>query len=88
MEKAILEHPLVKDVAVIGVPDPQWGEVVKAVCVLRKGELLSEGELTGFVGARIAKFKRPKYVVFVSDLPKNDDGSIDRQKIKLVYSKN
>ncbi len=88
VEKAILEHPLVKEVAVIGVPDPQWGEVVKAVCVLRKGELLNESELTGFVGARIAKFKRPKYVVFVSDLPKNDDGSIDKQKVKSIYSKN
>jgi len=85
VEKVILEHPLIEQVAVIGVPDSQWGEAIKAVCILKKGESLSETELTEFVATRIARFKKPKYVIFVPDLPKTEDGSINREKIKSIY---
>jgi long-chain acyl-CoA synthetase len=82
VEKVILEHPAVMEAAVIGVPDKQWGEAIKAVCVLKQGESLEESELIEFVAARIARFKKPKHVVFVSELPKAGDGSIDRAKVK------
>ncbi|RJR27617.1 MAG: long-chain fatty acid--CoA ligase [Desulfobacteraceae bacterium] len=82
VEKVILEHPAVMEAAVIGVPDKQWGEAIKAVCVLKQGESLEESELIEFVAARIARFKKPKHVVFVSELPKAEDGSIDRTKVK------
>jgi acyl-CoA synthetase (AMP-forming)/AMP-acid ligase II len=86
VEKAVLEHPAVREVSVIGVPDPQWGEAVKAVCVLESGQSVSAQELIDFVAGRIARFKKPKIVVFVSDLPKAADGRIDRLKVKELYS--
>jgi long-chain acyl-CoA synthetase len=87
VEKAILEHPSVAEVSVIGVPDKEWLEAIKAVCVLKKGETLTETGLIDFVAARIARYKKPKYVVFVPSLPKNKDGSVDRQKVKADYGR-
>lgn len=87
VEKVILEHPLIEEVSVIGVPDKKWGEAIKAVCVLKKGESLKESELIEFVASKIARFKKPKHVVFVPDLPKNDDGTIDRVKVKEEHRK-
>jgi acyl-CoA synthetase (AMP-forming)/AMP-acid ligase II len=87
VEKAILEHPSVAEVSVIGVPDKEWLEAIKAVCVLKKGETLTEAELIEFVAARIARYKKPKYVVFVPSLPKNRDGSVDRPKVKADYGR-
>ena len=85
VEKVILEHPLVEDVSVIGIPDKQWGEAIKAICVLKQGKSLGENELSEFVAARIARYKKPKYVVFTSGLPKTEEGLIDRQRVKADY---
>lgn len=85
VEKVIMEHPGVRDVSVIGVPDPKFGEGIKAVCVLNPGVRLSEWELIDFVAGRIARYKKPGYVQFVDSLPKREDGSIDRQKVKARY---
>ncbi len=87
VEKVILEHPGVTEVSVIGVPDAKFGEGVKAVCVLKPNVKLSEQELIDFVGARIARYKKPGYVAFVDSLPKKADGSIDRTKVKELYGK-
>ncbi len=87
VEKVILEHPNVKEVSVIGVPDPKFGEGVKAVCVLKEGAKLSAQDLIEFVGSRIARYKKPGYVQFVESLPKKEDGSIDRPKVKELYGK-
>jgi long-chain acyl-CoA synthetase len=85
VEKAILEHPSVERAVVFGVPDPKWKEGIKAVCQLKKGESLKPQDLTRFVGDRIASYKKPQYVEFVSGLPHNKNGSLDRAKIKEVY---
>ena len=87
VEKVILEHPLVEEVSVIGIPDKQWGEAIKAICVLKQSESLAENELVEFVAARIAWYKKPKYVVFVPNLPKTEDGLIDRERVKADYGK-
>lgn len=87
VEKVILEHPNVKEVSVIGVPDPKFGEGVKAVVVLKPGTQLTAQELIDFVGGRIARYKKPGYVEFVPSLPKKEDGSIDRTKVKELYGK-
>jgi acyl-CoA synthetase (AMP-forming)/AMP-acid ligase II len=84
VEKAILEHPRVAQVTVIGVPDPEWGEAVKAVCVLKAGSM-DETEIVEFVASRIARYKKPKHVVFVTDLPKKPDGSVDRERVEVLY---
>ncbi len=87
VEKVILEHPSVQEVSVIGVPDPKFGEGIKAVCVLKPNMTLTDKELIDFVAGRIARYKKPGYVQFVDGLPKREDGSIDRPKVKELYGK-
>ena len=85
VEKVVLEHPSVQEVSVIGIPDPKFGEGIKAVCVLKPKAKLTEQELIDFVAGRIARYKKPGYVQFVDSLPKKEDGSIDRVKVKAMY---
>ncbi len=82
VEKVILEHPAIDKTVVFGVPDPKWKEGIKAVCQLKEGQGLDPQALIDFVGERIARFKKPQYVEFVTDLPVLEDGSPDRAKIK------
>ncbi len=84
VESVILKHPSVKEAVVIGVPDPDFGEGIKAICVLKEGKSLTKEELQKFVASQIASYKKPKYVEFVSSLPKKD-GIIDREKVKKLY---
>jgi acyl-CoA synthetase (AMP-forming)/AMP-acid ligase II len=85
VEKAILEHPAVEETVVFGVPDPKWKEGIKAVCRLKAEQTLEPRELIAFVGSRIASFKKPQYVEFVSELPLLKDGSADRVRVKELY---
>ena len=85
VEKAILEHPAVDKTVVFGVPDPKWKEGIKAVCQLKAGQTLEPRELIEFVGTRIASFKKPQYVEFVSELPLLEDGSANRAKVKELH---
>ncbi len=87
VEAVILEHPAVKAVSVIGVPDPKFGEGIKAVCVLKEGESLTLKELGEFVAERIARYKKPQYAEFVAELPVKADGAVDREKVKEMYGK-
>mgnify|MGYP000032390029 CR=1 FL=1 len=85
VEAVILEHPDIEAVSVIGVPDPTFGEGIKAVCVLKPGRSLSAEALIEFVAARIARYKKPRYVQFVDALPKTASGAIDRMQVKALY---
>ena len=87
VEQVILEHPDVDSASVIGVPDPKFGEGVKAVCVLKPGKKLSAEELVEFVAGRIARYKKPRYVQFVESLPKTTSGAVDRAKVKELYGR-
>jgi long-chain acyl-CoA synthetase len=87
VEKVILQHPAVAQTVVIGVPDPKWKEGIKAVCRLHEGKSVTAAELIRFVGERIASFKKPQYVQFVSELPQNSDGSLNRVAVKSLYGK-
>jgi acyl-CoA synthetase (AMP-forming)/AMP-acid ligase II len=80
VERVILQHPAVSEAAVVGVPDERWGEVGKAY-VVKKGAL-TESEVTEHCKARLARFKAPRHVVFVEELPKNDAGKIDRKELR------
>ncbi|MGN9837082.1 acyl-CoA synthetase [Nonomuraea sp. H19] len=81
VEAAIFEHPAVAEAAVIGVPDATWGETGRAFVVARAGHAVTGEELRDFLLARLAKYKVPRYVTFVEDLPKTGSGKI--QKLKL-----
>jgi len=85
VEAAIMAHDAVADVAVIGVPDPQFGEGIKAVCVLHPGKTLDAAELAEFVATRIARYKKPRYAEFVDRLPKLSDGTTDRNAVKALF---
>jgi len=87
VEEVILQHTDIEAVSVIGVPDPQFGEGIKAVCVLKSGKSIDAKELIEFVASRIARYKKPRYVEFVGELPRKPDGSVDRQKVKELYGK-
>ncbi len=85
VENVIRQHPDIVAVVVIGVPDPQWSEAIKAVCVRRDGGSVTGAEIAEFVGAQIARYKKPKHVVFVDELPKNAKGEIDRAAVKAAH---
>jgi acyl-CoA synthetase (AMP-forming)/AMP-acid ligase II len=85
VEKVILDQGDVEMVSVIGVPDVQWGEAIKAVCVLKPGRSLEPQALIDFVASKIAHYKKPRYVVFVNSLPKTKEGKIDRDQVKKTH---
>jgi acyl-CoA synthetase (AMP-forming)/AMP-acid ligase II len=85
VEKVILQHPSIEKCVVFGVPDMKWKEAIKAVCQLREKQNVEPQELIEFVGARIARYKRPKYLEFTSDFPMLENGMPDREKIKRMY---
>lgn len=85
VEQVILEHSQVQEACVIGVSDPKFGEGIKAVCVAQDTDTLDAQTLIQFVGSRIAGYKKPRWVQFVDQLPKTEDGSLDRTQIKTLY---
>ncbi len=85
VEAVIMELEGVQAVCVFGVPDAQWGEAVRAVVAAAAGHGLTEQQVIDHVGERIARFKRPKRVFFADDLPRGDDGGVDREAVKAEY---
>lgn len=86
VEKAILKHDAVNEVCVFGVPDPKFGEGIKAVCSLHQGKSLTKDDLIKFCSTLIAGYKKPRYIEFINKLSKTEDGTIDREKIKAEYT--
>ncbi len=87
VETVIMQLGAVGAVCVFGVADAQWGEAIKAVVELRPGQRLTGQELGDHVGAKIARFKRPKFVEFVASLPRTPEGGVDREAVKARWGK-
>jgi long-chain acyl-CoA synthetase len=87
-DAVLLTHPAVQDVAVIGVPNDEWGEEVKAVVELREGQVPSqslERELIEYCRSRLAHYKCPRSVDFVDKLPRFDNGKIYKHALRDSY---
>jgi acyl-CoA synthetase (AMP-forming)/AMP-acid ligase II len=85
VENVLYAHPDIAEVAVIGVPDERWGESVLAIVVPKPGARLTGEDVAAFCSDRIASYKKPRRVEFVSELPQNSIGKIDKKKLREKY---
>lgn len=86
VEQVLYTHPKIAEVAVLGIPDPKWGEVPLAVIACKEGTELSSQEVSAYCHQHLAKYKCPKKIEFMSSLPKNATGKIDKVAIKKAYA--
>jgi acyl-CoA synthetase (AMP-forming)/AMP-acid ligase II len=85
IEAALDEHPQIDESAVIGVPDVEWGEVIKAVVVPAKGEKPDPAEITQYMKQRLASYKAPTYYAFVDELPRNPMGKVLKTELRKAH---
>ena len=85
VESAIHKHQGVLECAVIGIPDDEWGEAVKAVVVMKPGESATEADIINTAGKHLASYQKPKSVDFVDSLPKAPTGKILKRELRDPY---
>jgi fatty-acyl-CoA synthase len=85
IESFLYTNEKIKEAAVIGVEDKKWGEVGKAYIVIKDNQTLTENEIIEFCLGNIAKFKIPKYIQFLNELPKSEAGKIDKKKLIQMH---
>lgn len=84
IEEKLLQHPSVSECAVLGMPDPLWGEIGVAVCVPAPGTTIDVDELSGWLGERIARYKMPRRVHVWEEIPKSGYGKIVKRTIRSM----
>jgi acyl-CoA synthetase (AMP-forming)/AMP-acid ligase II len=87
IEATLDEHAQIAESAVIGVPDVEWGEVIKAIIVAKRGQKPDPAELTKYVKERLASYKAPAYYAFVDELPRNPMGKVLKTELRKIYGK-
>jgi long-chain acyl-CoA synthetase len=85
VESVIMEMEEVAAVCVFGVADQQWGEAIKAAVETSPGMTLTTEQVIDHVASKIARFKKPKWVVFPEALPRTEDGLVDRDAVKATW---
>jgi fatty-acyl-CoA synthase len=86
VEEALLRHPSVSEVAVIGLPDPKWIEAVTAVVVLKPGYEPDEAGLSAHAREHLAPFKVPKKIIYAENLPRNTAGKLLKRELRVQYA--
>ncbi len=82
IEEVLYTNPKIKETAVIGVPDAQWGESVKAFIVLKEGDNMTSEEVVEFCTQHLARYKRPRHVEFINALPRNAVGKVLKRELR------
>jgi long-chain acyl-CoA synthetase len=85
VEEVLAQHPGVTDVAVIGVLDERWGETVMALVVLAPDAMVGGDELVAFARERLARYKLPRSVKFVAELPRSPAGKVLKRELRARY---
>ena len=85
VENVYGSNPKILEVAVIGIPDEKWGEVGKALIVLKEGETMTEEEAINFLQGKLARYKIPKYVEFTEEFPKTASGKVKKSELREKY---
>jgi acyl-CoA synthetase (AMP-forming)/AMP-acid ligase II len=86
VERALIAHPGVQDVAVIGVADERWGESVAAVVVRSADVDVTLADVVEFCEGRLAPYKRPKHLFVVDVLPRNSFGKVQKQHVRTLVA--
>jgi acyl-CoA synthetase (AMP-forming)/AMP-acid ligase II len=84
VERVLIKHPAVSEVAVVGVPHPKWGEVGAAAIVLKHGRRATEQEIIDYCQGQLAKYKVPKSIHFLDQLPRTVSQKVQKQELKKV----
>jgi len=87
IETVMINHPDIEEVAVIGVPDDKWGESVKAVIRLKKGATATEKDIIEWCRGKMAGYRVPRSVDFVSDYPRTAAGKVQKKALREQYWK-
>jgi fatty-acyl-CoA synthase len=86
IENAIAAHDAVHENSVVGLPDPEWGEVVCAAVVVKDGHHLEAADLVTFVQGRLASYKKPRHVVMVDELPRGQGGKVQKAEVASLVA--
>lgn len=87
IEEILYSHPKIEDAAIVGIPDPLWGESVRAVIVLKRGETMTEEEVIEYCKSHLASYKKPKSVEFAESLPRNPSGKVLKTVLREKFLK-
>ena len=87
VESALMRHPAIAEVAVIGEPDPHWGEQVVAIAAIKPGQTLTIEELRAYAGESLARYKLPRRLEIIAALPRNATGKILKYRLREMFGR-